>query len=801
MRIRSVSVESFGSLRKWRGEFSDGVTVVTGDNEAGKTTLTNFIRGTLFPLARASKKDYPEPAKSDSGTVTVVMDDGTERTVVRSNRSITSSDGGPTPAEMVNIEPETYRSMFAMGLSELTDDKLLTSGDIKARFLTVPGGENVPAVLGGIESSMNTLLTPQRMSSNGIGETIENGKAIDEKIDRAKAAAEEYGRLAEERERLRVQLEKAKADQSATDEVRKKRAVVLAQRENVDAYRKRSAEIAGLEYSRGLPQDAVETFNGLNAAAKDSKMMYDSAVGNAEDWSKDLRGGDPRKIDSCRKEIDELTSGNGYSASAGRADRLNAEIEKLNTIVDECTESTGMSPRAAASADLDGALAAAGRAEPAPSKKNSTVPYAVLVLGMIMAVAGIAGLSVMKESSMAYVAAAGVAVAVVGAVLLIISKKRAPAHSTSAWDPTAYGLPASVEREKVSAVVFNARRMTDAYGKLSEDNGELAELNSGIRISEEKLNFVCEATGVSRGNGFEEGIDNLRRAAIAAENATKAAASRDEKAAAAKKAGEELSAFLAGYGGAEGFSEIVNDSRKLAEVELGLASLKESMEKTAGMPFADIAAAVDAAKTETESQAPAETPAETLNHDIGTVETKMRNILEDGELDRLEAERSANEAKLDRELREWAVLSLAKGISDEVCDGFYGDHQPGVIARANTYLSLMTDGRYRLESDPRNTDIVIHDRDDTLKDSRKWSSGLGDQVYLSLKMAMAKEMGSERLPMIMDDILVRFDRERRAGACRAIFEFAKDQQVILFSCDDRMHDVFAEEGDAHQIRL
>ena len=87
-----------------------------------------------------------------------------------------------------------------------------------------------------------------------------------------------------------------------------------------------------------------------------------------------------------------------------------------------------------------------------------------------------------------------------------------------------------------------------------------------------------------------------------------------------------------------------------------------------------------------------------------------------------------------------------------------------------------------IDADPRQNELVIRDSADRFKRSPQWSSGLGDQVYLSVKMAVAKEMGTERLPMILDDVLVRFDPERKASACKAIREFADGQQVFLFSC-------------------
>ena len=65
-----------------------------------------------------------------------------------------------------------------------------------------------------------------------------------------------------------------------------------------------------------------------------------------------------------------------------------------------------------------------------------------------------------------------------------------------------------------------------------------------------------------------------------------------------------------------------------------------------------------------------------------------------------------------------------------------------------------------------------------------WSSGLSDQVYLATRLGLAREFGkhSEPLPLIFDDILVRFDATRRRTAARALLDVAAHQQVLLFSC-------------------
>lgn len=61
MKIRELYLKNFGKFSEKRVVFQDGVNVIYGENESGKTTLHTFIKGMLFGLergrGRASAKD------------------------------------------------------------------------------------------------------------------------------------------------------------------------------------------------------------------------------------------------------------------------------------------------------------------------------------------------------------------------------------------------------------------------------------------------------------------------------------------------------------------------------------------------------------------------------------------------------------------------------------------------------------------------------------------------------------------------------------------------------------------------
>ena len=70
MRIKSIDIDGFGV---WKGltleELSDHATVIYGPNEAGKTTLMQFVRAVLYGLTPERRKRYLPPVHGGKGLI------------------------------------------------------------------------------------------------------------------------------------------------------------------------------------------------------------------------------------------------------------------------------------------------------------------------------------------------------------------------------------------------------------------------------------------------------------------------------------------------------------------------------------------------------------------------------------------------------------------------------------------------------------------------------------------------------------------------------------------------------------
>lgn len=182
----------------------------------------------------------------------------------------------------------------------------------------------------------------------------------------------------------------------------------------------------------------------------------------------------------------------------------------------------------------------------------------------------------------------------------------------------------------------------------------------------------------------------------------------------------------------------------------------------------------------------------------GALRNELQRLIEDDSLAKALQQRSAIRAELDAELDRYIACVAIDGVLETARTHYDGDGRPQVIERAGQYLQAMTSGRYTLVMDAEGKVQTVDTAHD-LKEADMWSSGTGDQVYLSLRLSLALAFGerSEEMPIVLDDIFVRFDETRQRETLRFLLEFARTRQVFLFTCHAHTAEM-AKEIDTQQ---
>lgn len=133
----------------------------------------------------------------------------------------------------------------------------------------------------------------------------------------------------------------------------------------------------------------------------------------------------------------------------------------------------------------------------------------------------------------------------------------------------------------------------------------------------------------------------------------------------------------------------------------------------------------------------------------------------------------------------YAALTLALETAQTASENLQRRFAPAISKEAEKLFSSLTGGRYKKLTLSRDFTVEASAAGETtLRSSRFRSDGTVDQLYLALRLAVAKTL-SPTAPLILDDALVRFDDVRLKAALALLCEEAKDKQVILFTCQNR----------------
>jgi uncharacterized protein YhaN len=135
--------------------------------------------------------------------------------------------------------------------------------------------------------------------------------------------------------------------------------------------------------------------------------------------------------------------------------------------------------------------------------------------------------------------------------------------------------------------------------------------------------------------------------------------------------------------------------------------------------------------------------------------------------------------------RTYAALETAQEYLDRATQELQRRFAPRIAKEAQRIFSRLTAGRYDRLTLSQDLSVNAGTAEETVLRGAMWrSEGTIDQLYLSLRLAVAKELTPDA-PLVLDDALVRFDDVRHAAAMDVLRQEAENKQIILFTCQKR----------------
>lgn len=300
MRIESLHIDKFGKLRSFDLAFPEGLTIVRGDNESGKTTILAFLRAMLYGLngksasiAQNDRRKYMPWGETSMGGSLRLTDgrsaweiarvfgqtkkqDTLRVTDLASGEAVELPAGDEPGRVLLGVDEAVFADTLyvsARGSRPSGDGAALTD---KIRNLVGTGSEDV---------DLKSVLDRLRAAKNAIAPRVKDKGQLaavqreQDEVQRALlASAQEQQELARLRERVQALSDApATAAGRATAALReriaeKERAALrLADyRRQVDAL---DARIAALE-AQALPEKAAAAAGRATAASRAPELLF-----------------------------------------------------------------------------------------------------------------------------------------------------------------------------------------------------------------------------------------------------------------------------------------------------------------------------------------------------------------------------------------------------------------------------------------------------------------------------------------------------------------------------------------------
>jgi uncharacterized protein YhaN len=150
--------------------------------------------------------------------------------------------------------------------------------------------------------------------------------------------------------------------------------------------------------------------------------------------------------------------------------------------------------------------------------------------------------------------------------------------------------------------------------------------------------------------------------------------------------------------------------------------------------------------------------------------------------------------ELEEAAKEWASYSLALNILSQTVEKYKSVHLPRMLKKAEEYLSYLTDKHYcRIHLQKSGSGFLIERSDHTLFEANELSQATTEQVYVSIRLALAVTLYEKyQFPIIIDDSFVNFDGNRTQKVMELLTTL-KQNQILFFTCHTHLLPFFQTE--------
>ena len=161
----------------------------------------------------------------------------------------------------------------------------------------------------------------------------------------------------------------------------------------------------------------------------------------------------------------------------------------------------------------------------------------------------------------------------------------------------------------------------------------------------------------------------------------------------------------------------------------------------------------------------------------------------------IEEEINRNLALLKSLDRKKAALELAKNTIEDLSKDIHNQFAPEINNKVSQIVNRITSGKYSgIRIDNKLEMGVVDPITGEIINVNSLSGGTIDQLYFSLRFGIINSITDDSLPLILDDCFIQYDDNRLSNILEFLADISKDRQVILFSCHNRERAILESKG-------
>lgn len=779
MKINSIYISAFGGLKDFTLELSDGLNVIYGENENGKSTVAAFIKAMFYgtgkktqQLSTSIRQKYTPWDSSVMGGRIYFENGGTRYCLEREFRKsdstdrmmLTNLDSGEAQAVSENIGPKFFgvgdkafeRSMFigSTGAFSADDDAV---GELNARLSNIAftGDEDVSyrKISKRLEDAKFKII-----SKNGKGGSLNEEKAnlaalkerfsaADEAVNKRREYSEILTQKQEQLDGLLAKAEELKTVIDSENDIKNREKLALL----IETEKQLQKVNSGLRLKDGgiLAKPFI-------AAVNFGITKYDKITARCNEIKGDIERMEQSIAFQSEHSPEELQD--KLKALESEAAALSSKREQLNGAEAECQTKLEDAKR---------------QMEEIANKKSGVNPI-TLVLSIIFAALSPVGYFAVNT----YAAVASVLVA---AVLLTLSFVLRPNNK--------------------SAVLNAEKQIADISSDLATKRQENLTVQQQINNITVQINLLASSINADAAVREQRLADlNAKKEAFKTESAKRQAAQ------------DEVLQYFGRYQDAQTLEEITDSLEVLAtktekqgELKMKLSLLRGDLgditaveaqnrlfamsdnSQDSGVDFEAVKAQYDGLSEDITA----------CREEITALNTELKTGFKNAENpEDLKTWIAESEEKIASRQEFYDAAQITLSVLEESFNELRRGFGSEVEKLTLDIFSRLTGGRYNHISVSKLLDMAVESSDVFgTRELGYLSQGTIDQAYLSLRLALSRLISKdESLPVILDDSLSQYDDRRSETAIGFLKEFCEDSQGMLFTCHNSICEAAEKSG-------